>query len=427
MPSLRPAAAVLILLLLAPAAARAEGPRERGRDDALCTNLERRLDFLEALAEADPGPARAGSRLPWRQRLLARLAVRYADRCVGLNQVQALGTHNSYHLMPRPRLLQLLLAFDPMFAAWEYAHRPLPEQLGALGIRQLELDVFADPLGGHYAVRPALTLVGDDPVADDPALFEPGFKVLHVQDLDFESTCPTLRICLEELQAWSAADPRHLPVAVLLEAKDDPIPDPLSLGFQIPLPIDAAAFRRLDDEILAVFPRDQLLLPDDVRGGRASLEAAVLEDGWPTLGEARGRVLFLLDNGGAKAAAYRDGAAALEGRVLFTNATPGEPDAAFVKVNDPLGDPQRIPDLVAAGYLVRTRADADTLQARTGDTTRRDAALASGAQLVSTDYPEPDPGFGTGYEVRIPGGAVARCNPVNGPPGCRDGALDLVE
>jgi hypothetical protein len=52
--------------------------------------------------------------------------------------------------------------------------------------------------------------------------------------------------------------------------------------------------------------------------------------------------------------------------MIFTNSTPGDPDAAFVKLNDPF-DPA-IPTTVAAGYIVRTRADADTVEARTGDT-----------------------------------------------------------
>ena len=68
--------------------------------------------------------------------------------------------------------------------------------------------------------------------------------------------------------------------------------------------------------------------------------------------------------------------------------------------------------------LVRTRADADTVQARSNDTTMRDAALAGGAQFVSTDYEVPDPRFGP-YVVRIPGGTPARCNPVTAPPTAR--------
>jgi hypothetical protein len=58
------------------------------------------------------------------------------------------------------------------------------------------------------------------------------------------------------------------------------------------------------------------------------------------------------------------------------------------------------------------------VQARTGDVTQRDAALASGAQFVSTDYPVPDADFGTGYLVEIPGGMPARCNPISAPADC---------
>ena len=90
-----------------------------------------------------------------------------------------------------------------------------------------------------------------------------------------------------------------------------------------------------------------------------------------------------------------------------------------MKLNDPVADGERIRQLVADGYVVRTRADADTAQARTGDTTQRDAALASGAQWVSTDYPVPDERFGTGYAAGIPGGRPGRCNPVTARPGCR--------
>jgi Phosphoinositide phospholipase C, Ca2+-dependent len=78
---------------------------------------------------------------------------------------------------------------------------------------------------------------------------------------------------------------------------------------------------------------------------------------------------------------------------------------------------------VRKGYLVRTRTDADTKQARTNDTTRRELALASGAQLLSTDYPTSEPSQWTAYSVSLPGGAVARCNPVDAPPSCSNRVL----
>ena len=109
--------------------------------------------------------------------------------------------------------------------------------------------------------------------------------------------------------------------------------------------------------------------------------------------------------------------------MLFVDSRPGDPEAAFAKLNDSVGDRKLIGQLVKQGFLVRTRADADTMEARTGDTTARDAALASGAQFVSTDYPELGP-FGTDYIVELPGGGPARCNPVSAPKKCADRVLE---
>src|SRR5690606_29092475 len=139
----------------------------------------------------------------------------------------------------------------------------------------------------------------------------------------------------------------------------------------------------LDAEIRSVFPADRLIEPDDVRGGLPTLEEAVLTEGWPTIDSTRGDVIFTLDN---ERDGYRAGHPSLEGRVAFTPSTPGQPDAAFLKMNDPLGaNQQLIADRVQAGYVIRTRADEPVITAQTGDTTQRDAALASGAQWISTD------------------------------------------
>jgi hypothetical protein len=49
---------------------------------------------------------------------------------------------------------------------------------------------------------------------------------------------------------------------------------------------------------------------------------------------------------------------------MFTNSEEGQPEAAWFNVNNAQNDGQRIRDLVAAGYMVRTRADEETKQAR---------------------------------------------------------------
>jgi hypothetical protein len=167
-----------------------------------------------------------------------------------------------------------------------------------------------------------------------------------------------------------------------------------------------------------VFPRNRVITPDDVRGRFRTLGLAVKTQGWPVLGRARGKVYFTLDNEGFRAQ-YLRGHASLVRRILFTPSAPGQADAAFAKLNDPVADAARIKAALRAHMIVRTRADADTVQARTNDLRSRTAALNGGAQLVSTDYERPDPTISTGYTVSIPGGTPARCNPVTAPPACR--------
>jgi hypothetical protein len=341
---------------------------------------------------------------------------------VRLNEIQVLASHNSYHLEPEPTLFAALRAFlGPGADGLQYTHRPLAEQFDA-GVRAVELDVFADDrAGGRYATPALVPRLGLAPV--DPAFAEPGLKVFHIQEVDYRSTCTQLTDCLGQIRGWSDAHPGHLPITVQLEAKDDTIPDP-GLGFVTPLPWSQATFAQLEAEIRAVFPDDRVLAPADVRGRSATLRDAVLAGRWPRLDAARGQVLFVLDDKGAKRDAYRAEVPDLADRSIFVDVPEVDPDAGITVVNDPIGDADRIRALVEAGFIVRTRADADTVQARTGDTTQRDAALASGAHYVSTDYVWPDVRFGTGYVVDLPGDSAARCNPVNAPRRCERANLD---
>jgi hypothetical protein len=190
------------------------------------------------------------------------------------------------------------------------------------------------------------------------------------------------------------------------------------LGFTVPLQFGPEEVAGIDEEILSVFPADRLITPDDVRGEHETLEDAVLNGGWLTLAEARGRIMFVFLNTGAARDDYLDGHPSLAGRVMFTNSVRGEPEAAWFNVNNALDDGETIHDLVADGYMVRTRADEDTRQARDNDYSLRDAAFASGGQYVSTDYVVPNPEFGTGYFAAVPGGYVGRCNPISAPADC---------
>src|SRR5450432_1772570 len=72
------------------------------------------------------------------------------DSTLRLNQIQVLGSHNSYHGQPYPQVLAALEKVNTATAAsLDYSHRPIAQQF-PLGVRQLELDVWSDPKGGKY-------------------------------------------------------------------------------------------------------------------------------------------------------------------------------------------------------------------------------------------------------------------------------------
>jgi len=348
---------------------------------------------------------------------LPAVAVAADPPAIRLNQIQVIGTHNSYHVAPSAEVKKLLAAAKK---SWpdevDYTHRPLAEQFGDLGVRQVELDVFADPAGGLFAKPSAFGMIaaagkvpGPNPNAGK-VLDKPGFKVLHVQDVDYLSTVPTLDAGLKQIRDWSKANPRHVPICVMLELKDQAIP----LLPTKPVKFDGKQLDAVDAAILAVFDRKHLFTPDDLRGEAKDLPTAIKGRGWPKLDDVRGKVFFALDNEGGIRDAYLKGHENLKGRAMFAGATDEKhPAAAWFKVNDPEKDFGRIQKLVAAGFLVRTRADEPTRHARANDTAKRDKALASGAQFVSTDFPEPRTEWSE-YAVRFPGGVKVRANPVCG-------------
>jgi len=324
----------------------------------------------------------------------SRRGLAIVDTRMRLNQMQALGTHNSYHTYPAPGIAGI--------EALDYFEDPLDVQLQSQGVRQFELDV-------HVNVAPAGT-----------------FSVLHIEGVDEGTTCKAFVDCLNTIKAWSDAHPRHAPIGVQLEIKNADFPI-ANLPYR---PWTAPDFDTLDSTIRSVFTGHRLFTPDDLRHDHASLPEAIAQDGWPTIDSVRGKVMFVMDNSGTFRDWYRaNGHDVLQGRVIFTNADPGASDAAFIKTNDPKGQFADIQSLVAQGYITRTRADADTVEARANDVTSRDMAFASGSTWVSSDFVVPGRAqalFGSPYVVQIPGGTPARCNPINTPTWCTSRMIESL-
>ncbi|GGZ41734.1 phosphatidylinositol-specific phospholipase C1-like protein [Asticcacaulis endophyticus] len=323
-----------------------------------------------------------------------------------MNDLQAIGTHNSYKIAIPPAELTIIATRSEAAAlSLDYSHLPLKDQLD-LGMRQLEIDVLYDPDGGRYSrpVLPQLSGVAYDATGMD----RPGYKVLHMPDADVRSQCATFVWCLQQVKDWSEAHPNHVPILIMMNAKDG---KSTVDGGTDAFDYDAKAFDALDGEIRSVFGPDKLITPDMVRGNHKTLRDGVLAGGWPTLETARGKVFFALDEGPAKVAIYMRGHSSLEGLPVFVNSVSESADhAAYFTMNDPVKQLDRIQAAVRSGFIVRTRADAETIEARTNDLSRFEAALKSGAHYISTDYPTPRLEFSP-YKVALPDGAAARANP----------------
>jgi len=325
----------------------------------LAFSLGRRADFR---AQARRVAAYRAESAPPSPSLAADLAL--PDR-LPLNRIRYLATHNSYRRAAGPLRRFFIGLVEPDWPArLAYSHPALRAQLEE-GIRSFELDLRARRRGD--------------------------FVLAHVPLVDDRSDDPALSPALEELALWSDRNPGHAPILLLLELKEDySFLDPGLAGF------DAEALDRLDAALRAGLGR-RLVEPDGIRGAYPSLRDALVERGWPRLGELRGKFVAVIHEDERYRALYAAGRPSLEGRAAFDCAPAGAPDQAFAILNDPAGDGAAIAAALASGVVARTRADADL------ELGGLEAALASGAQIVSTDFPPGRPGPG-GYVAALPGG-----------------------
>jgi hypothetical protein len=325
--------------------------------------------LVACLLLAGPGCSSSSEEAPAAQ---ARAPAYPRDGELRINHIQAKGTHNSYHV-ETPGNSE---------SAWHYTMPPLDVQLDQLGVRQLELDVRLDK--------------GDDHL-----------QVYHLPLVDQNTTCRLFTDCLSIIKTWSDAHPGHHILYVQIEVK-----------YPGASPDLEPFFLQIEREISSVWPADRVLTPDQVRGGAATLAEAVATTGWPTLGETRGKVMFGLDDTASYVQAYTRGGKSLDGRLMFAGSSPTDPYAAVAVINDPKAV-DRIKAATMAGMLVRSQSVGADSSDGQGDI---DAALASGATWLSTDYPAKAPESPVWFD--LPTGTPSRCNPLTAPATCTPADLE---
>lgn len=338
-----------------------------------------------------------------------------------LNQIQVIASHNSYHLKTDSSVFAWMSTADSLGIlpaqyspkGIDYTHLPIEQQCNDYNVRGLEIDFYNDPIGGRFYYRQGMSMIGLSNDSHVEALKQPGFKVVHIPDFDFNTNYFTFKQALTAVYNWSVSHPNHLPVFINIETKEETVAGALP-GVQDlthAIPFDADACDKIDEEIKSIFgdALNKVITPDKVRGSYSTLEAAALAGNWPTLAVARNKVVFIMQ--GPAESLYKSGHYSLQGRAMFVYSSPGTPEAAFVIMNNS-SQVTQIQNLVRQGYIVRTRADDGTTQARVGDYTDMNNAFVSGAQIISTDYYKADaragtPGW-TDYHVQFPNHELAR-------------------
>lgn len=119
-----------------------------------------------------------------------------------INQIQVIGSHNSYRHNIEPDLYNFIQAKDTTrsLKGLQYTHISITDQLN-MGLRQLEIDVQGDVKGGKFTHPKGLDLVKPQEAYDpNGEMKKPGFKVFHMIDIDFRTSCYTLQNCLAELK-----------------------------------------------------------------------------------------------------------------------------------------------------------------------------------------------------------------------------------
>lgn len=328
-----------------------------------------------------------------------------------LNHIQIIGSHNSYKRKITSEMMELLLQEDSSAIGLDYHHIPLGDQLD-LGLRSLELDILYDPNGGRYQSPVGLktidslglTTTSFDTIQE---LSKPGIKTFHIPDIDFRSHCLAFKDCLSDVKFWSKNNPDHLPIIITINPKNDGID---KVGFTKVLPFDQAALDSLDLEILSVFDESDLILPTHVLGNAENLRQAVTNHGWPLLTEVKGKIMFVLDAGIALTEQYLVNYEA--GKPMFVTVSSDHPQAAFFVINDPLKSEKEIKNLVAQGFMVRTRSDANTAEARHADFSRFEAAIRSGVHVITTDYYLNSLSPNEDFEIIFEDSTYQNCNPI---------------
>lgn len=286
------------------------------------------------------------------------IAKAYEDG-VKLNELAVIGTHNSYQLLTNTpkRLLKKIIkvvSFGLDTDKTEFEMDTITVQLEH-GVRKFELDLQTVDKDGDVSF-----IVTHDPITDNV------------------TSCYNLEKTLEEVSLWSDNNPGHLPVYLLIEPKANLTTIKNMKNFNLTYALEL-------DKLVKEALGDRLLTPAEAMGDFASFIDMRTADSWPTLKECAGKIIVLL-HPNAISQEYINTDPSIKTQSMFPVLGMERADesyASFILNNDAGSAAYHSSTVNEKNLIVRTRAD----EYPHFSDERYAQANASGAQIVTTDYP----------------------------------------
>lgn len=313
-----------------------------------------------------------------------------AENGARFNELRFIATHNSYKAynpfadtLMRRVIGPLGFAYDEEGREWAYGFEPLSDQLDH-GIRSFELDVMRE---------------------------KKGLRCAHIPLVDYASNCPDFRLALREIALWSDAHPGHLPITVLVESKGTVLSGGMLLhNFSL----DDVLFL---EDMAAGALGERLYTPADMLGAYADFIEMRTEGEYPLLADMLGKILVIYHYSGPVSEAYAAADPSLRTQKMFSTmaqwydgdeddfwpATDLNQSYACFGIDNWSESPALEVNAREHNMLVRTRCD--TFPWR--DDAWEAQALATGAFILTTDWPPRGDLGDDPHVVTFPGGATA--------------------
>lgn len=279
------------------------------------------------------------------------------------NELAFLNTHNSYQTRSVSSYIRACDALSVLIpdlmqpGTGTLDHETLTDQLN-VGVRSFELDVEAAKVFGQTK-----------------------FYCMHSPVIDMTTSCYDFALALREIVLWSDNNPQHLPITIIVEPKVKFVPMD-GMRFFSP------QYARALDGVLRDSLGDKLFTPADMLRDYPDFSAMRAADDWCRVRDMLGKVLVLFhydwSEQGRILNAYMAEDETFRTQAMFPlHVDSSLKNACFLAYNDPQTVLSMQPFLADNRFVVRTRADEHPQYSEE----RRAQAMASGAQILTTDYP----------------------------------------